>query len=120
MFCLNFIYSQTSYSCSRRIICFLNTSIKKYDIDTSYDESSLFFLNKMETMITHTTELQKSTYYIQSKTYNERRALFDFNVISDSGYNYTFMLSEDNKTLSILLFRDGKSILLIFIIKAVF
>ncbi len=117
---LSNLYSQKSYSCSSKGIAYWNQIINNWERDTFFEESSLFVVNRMESMITHTTETQKSVYYVQSKIYDKENSRIDFEVTSDLGNRYTFIFHDRNVSVQIFFIKDEISILQTFLIKAVF
>lgn len=112
--------AQTSYSCTYRQFCYLNEASQKYGNCEGYEESSLFKFNKDETLFIHTTETIKSTYYIESKQYDEKNDSYTCTVTSDVGNKYIYVFDRKNKEVRTTFKRDGKTTLLIFTVKAIF
>jgi len=112
--------AQTSFSCTYRQYCYGNVTTEKYGDCEGYEESSLFVMNKAETMFTHTIETIKSTYYVDSKEYDEKNDVFTYLVTSDVGNKYYYIFDIKNKEVRAVFKRDGKTILLTFTVKAIF
>lgn len=84
-------YGQSYFSCDYRQNCDWNSVTEEYDkCGDSYEEASLFKINKDGTVITHTTDNIKSTYYINSKEYDKVNDIWIYDVTSDIG-NITYM-----------------------------
>ena len=120
LFALNGSYAQTSFSCYYREYCHWNESEEEFDDCEGYDESSLFEMNKDETMIIHTIENMKSTYYVKDREYLETKKVWTYGVVSDVGNEYLYVFDPKNKEIRCLFKKNGKAILLRFYIKAVF
>ena len=61
------ISAQVSFSCTYREYCSWNDYTEQFVDCSGFEESSLFVMNESETMITHTTESIKSTYYVTGR-----------------------------------------------------
>lgn len=111
-------FSQTYFSCSFREICEWNPSTELFDICKGYEEASLFKMNDDETLFTHITDDQKSTYFINSKEYDSENDIFIYDVRSDVGNKYIYIFDPDNNQIRVLIFyADSSSKLVRFIIK---
>jgi hypothetical protein len=77
-------------------------------------------MNKAETMFTHTIETLKSTYYVESKEYDEKNDVYTYFVTSDVGNKYYYIFDPKNKEVRAVFEKEGKSILIIFTVKAIF
>lgn len=123
LFCLlgfTGIKAQVSFSCTHRQYCYWNETTKKYEDCEGYDESSLFVMNKAETMFTHTIESIKSTYYVGSKEYDEKNDVYTYNVTSDVGNKYYYIFDPKHKEVRAVYTKDGKTVLITFTVKAMF
>lgn len=112
--------AQTSLSCNYRQYCDWNVTTEKFENCKGYDDSSLFVMNKAETMFTHTTETDKTTYFIESKEYDKKNDVYTYEVTSDNGNNYFYVFDPKGEEVRILFDDKGKSKLIIFTVKAVF
>ena len=112
--------AQTSFSCTYRQYCYWNETTEKYGNCEGYEESSLFVMNKAETMFTHTIETLKSTYYVESKEYDEKNDVYTYFVTSDVGNKYYYIFDPKNKEVRAVIKKEGKTILLTFTVKAIF
>ncbi len=83
--------------------CYWNELKSTFDkCDDNPEYASMFTLNADETMFTHTTETGKSSYYVKDKEYKADYKSYVYNVISDVGNKYTFIIDLKNKLLTIL------------------
>jgi hypothetical protein len=90
-------------STSYKQTCFWNSSTKKFDQcgdETEY--ASMFTLNADETIFNHTTSDMKSTYYVSKKQYDADYDEYEYDVTSDVGNKYTFLVDLKNNELRIL------------------
>jgi hypothetical protein len=94
-------FSQTSISCEYKEQCQWNQYEGNwYDCGNSYEDNSLFVMNKDETMFTHTTSEIKSTYYVKKARYtqeDQENGFFAYDVVSDAGNEYYFIFDLENK-----------------------
>jgi|ERR1035437_3816734 hypothetical protein len=60
--------------------------------------STLFDFNKEMTMFTHTTATISSSYYIKSSSHTEEK-IWEYDIVSDVGNNYHFILDLKNNNL---------------------
>jgi len=112
--------AQTSFSCTYRDYCIWNKITEKFGNCDGYEESSLFVMNKAETMFTHTIESMKSTYYVTSNEYDKEKDVWSYYVTSDVGNKYLFVFDPKNKQIRALYVKDGESILIVYTVKAIF
>lgn len=117
---LSNLKAQSSFSCVEREYCYWNDTIKDFDNCSGYEDNSLFVMNASETMFTHTTESLKSSYYVQSKEYDEKNDVYRYKVVSDVGNEYIYIFDPKNKQIRALFVKDGETILLTFTVKASF
>ena len=120
LFGLTNLKAQVSFSCTYREYCYWNETTKKFVDCEGYEESSLFVMNKAETFFTHTIETIKSTYYVESKEYDEKNDVYTYNVTSDVGNKYYYIFDPKNKEVRAVFQRDGKTVLTTFTVKAIF
>ena len=97
-------FSQTTYVTSdARQTCYWDESLQKFshcgELETF---ECLFSLNADETMFIHTTPKMKSTYYIKNKSYNAEADAYTYEVISDVGNKYQFILGKTSENFVIL------------------
>lgn len=118
--CVTSTIAQISFSCYYREYCKWNQYSKEYEDCNGFDESSLFVMNKAETMFTHTTETMKSTYYVNEKDYDEENDVWTYYVTSDMGNKYFYVFDPKNKEIRAAFTRDGETIMVKFYIKAIF
>ena len=112
-------YSQISFSCDYREYCYWDKTNQEYINCRGHNESSLFDVNKGETMATHTTEDIQSTYYLSNKKVDSETNTISFIAKSDVGNSYIMMFSD--KQISFLSINDNSEIVLIkFSIKKIF
>ena len=116
----NNLKAQVSFSCTYRQYCYWNENSEKYEDCKGYEESSLFVMNKAETMFTHTNETLKSTYYIDSKEYDKKNDVYTYNVTSDVGNKYYYIFDPKNKEVRAVFTKEQKIVLLTFTVKAIF
>ncbi len=112
--------SQISISCDYQSYCQWNENLKKFQNCNGYDASSMFSFNEKETMFTHTTSEMTSTYYITKSSYNEELDIFTYDVVSDVGNDYVYVVDMKNKEIRALFHTEGKTYMVIFVIKSMF
>ncbi len=83
--------------------CYWNTTTSDFDkCGDNAEFSSMFTLNDAETIFTHTTSDIKSSYYVKDKEYKSEYDSYIYNVTSDVGNKYMFIVDLKNKLLKIL------------------
>lgn len=94
---------------SSKQLCYWDADTKKFDIncDDNPEYVSLFEFNADGTVITHTTSNIKSSYFVTSKKYDADYAADEYEVTSDVGNKYTFIVNLNAKNFVIL--SDGHS-----------
>jgi hypothetical protein len=112
--------AQTSFSCTYRQYCTWNDVTEKFENCEGYEESSLFVMNKGETMFTHTIESMKSTYYVNSSEYDKDKDVWSYSVTSDVGNKYLYVFDPKNKQIRAVYIKDGVTKLIVFTVKAIF
>lgn len=115
----NDLFCQVNISCNYREVCKWNYDTKNFDSCYSYEENSLFKINKNETMFTHITEDIKSAYYIDTKTQDDETGVFMVNVESDAGNEYIYFFDFKNNEIRVATESEGELIMIRFYIKRV-
>ena len=105
------VSAQSMYvSSEKRQTCYWNEALSKFsgcgDIE-SYE--SLFVLNGDATIFTHTTSKIKSSYYVKDKVYNKEKDLTTYDVVSDVGNKYQFIIGDGAVNFVILSTGHAKS-----------
>lgn len=118
----NHVNAQVSISCTYREYCEWNDQIKDFESDCNgYEDVSLFVMNESETLFTHTTETIKSTYYVKEKEYDNVNEVFTYTVTSDVGNEYYYIFDlKDKEVRAVFVNDEGKTMLLRFLVKAIF
>ena len=112
--------AQTSISCTERSTCLLDDDGDVIDCITK-EEPSLFVINDAETMITHTIESTKTTYYITESVYNEEDGTVLYTVKSDLGNDYIFHIDARERMIYVFYTDDDDDLWVVrFKMKAVF
>ncbi len=112
--------AQTSFSCYYREYCKWDDYSEKFENCQGYEESSLFVMNKDETMFSHTIETMKSTYYINKREYDSEKDVWTYSLTSDVGNKYLYVFDPKNKEIRAVYIKDGETMLIRFYIKAIF
>ena len=101
--------AQVSWSTSDKYTCYWDSDKTEWNNCSDVVEyNSLFFVNKGETMITHTTQDLKSTYYVKSYEHTQEdldNLLFKYGVVSDVGNEYSMFFDGKNKRIALLSFK---------------
>ena len=95
--------SQTNISSDEFDVCKWFPTDNYVDECVTVKQPCLFFVNKAETMIIHTTPTLKSTYYVQNKNYFEDTKTFVYNVNSDVGNSYVIAIDFKKSQVRIFL-----------------
>ncbi len=82
--------------------CWWNSTTQKYDNCTGSDESSLFKLNADKTMFHHTTASISSDYYVTKHEYDNTNDVNTYDVKSDVGNTYYFIIDVKNNQVRIV------------------
>lgn len=113
--------AQVSFSTTYRQYCYWDDVFEEFSNCNGYNDNSLFVMNDNETMFTHITEYQTSTYYVKGKEYDAVNDLFQYDVVSDIGNSYFYIFDPKNKEIRVLFFDDDDDlVLLTFTVKAIF
>ena len=92
----------TYFSCDTREECQWDTTSQQFVDCQKSDENSLFKLNKDKTMFEHTTETLKSAYYVAKYTYDDVNDVDVYDVTSDVGNKYTFIVDDVSSEIRIV------------------
>ena len=84
------------YSTNYKQECWWNDATQKYDKCTGSEQSSMFKLNADQTMFHHTTEKISSDYYVTKKEYDKDNDVYTYDVKSDVGNSYFFVVDIKN------------------------
>jgi hypothetical protein len=95
-------FSQSNYSCNTREYCDWENYSEKFVNCTSKDESSLFKLNTDHTLFEHTTADLKSAYYVSKYEFDAVNNVDIYDVTSDVGNKYTFIIDVEGSEVRIL------------------
>ena len=86
-------------------------------------KSSLITINETQTVITQTTEDNRSTYYINTSevlTNDKQEKIWRYDVTSDLGHSYTLLINPTNRTVKAVYIKDGVTQGTTFYIKAIY
>lgn len=109
---------QTSFSCTERATCLLDDNMEVIDC-IHREEASLFVINSAETMITHTTDETKTTYYVKARDVEDDT--FTYTVKSDTGNDYIFHFDTSDMTVMALYTDEDADVWAVrFKVKAIF
>lgn len=90
-------------STSYKEICNWNPATSDFDqCGDNAEFASMFTLNADETMFNHTTSTIKSAYYVTKKEYSSTCSCYEYDVTSDVGNKYTFIVDLDHNMVKIL------------------
>ena len=105
------VHAQTTYITSeQKQVCHWDSTEQKFSICTAQEEfQCMFTLNAEQTMFTHTTPGIKSSYYIQSKKYEAESDCYDYEVTSDVGNKYKFIIG--NNAANVVILSTGHEIM---------
>jgi hypothetical protein len=93
------------------------------DCTVDYNKPSLIIINKDQTVITQTTEDNRSTYYINTRevlTNDKQEKIWRYDINSDLGQSYTLFINPITKTVRAVYIRDGVTQGTTFYIKAIY
>ncbi len=99
------IQAQTAQNISTNYkqTCYWSKSSAAFtDCGDNKEYSSLFKINSDATMFYHTTNDIKSTYYVSKKNYLSNCDCYSYDVISDVGNKYTFIVDLEKNQLKIM------------------
>jgi hypothetical protein len=92
----------TFFSTERKSTCYWDVTAKEYRNCQDEAATTLFVLNPNKTVFRHTTDNMSSSYFVQNTTYAADKHLTSYEVVSDAGNRYTFMVPDDGASLLIL------------------
>lgn len=83
--------------------CYWNESKSTFDnCGDNAEYASMFTLNADQTIFTHTTASIKSSYYVKDHEYRSDYDSYIYNVTSDVGNKYMFIIDLKNKLVKIM------------------
>lgn len=85
-------FSQIYFSCNYREECQWNKEVKQFEECNKLEDLSMFVLNVDRTMFYHTSVSGKSAYYIQKNVKDDVKDVHTYEVYSDDGRKYLFVL----------------------------
>jgi len=100
--CMSAFAQSTYYSCDTREYCDWDSVNLKFVNCTPKDESSLFKLNGDKSIFEHTTSDLKSAYYVSKHEHDAVNDVEVYDVTSDVGNKYTFIVDTAYSELRIL------------------
>jgi IMP dehydrogenase/GMP reductase len=100
-------FAQLHISTKHRTDAYFDTDTDKYVVTDERDDNTLFKFNKAMTMFDHTTATISSTYYIESKTYDEKTERYELEIKSDVGNHYTMIIDLKELNLRFLYKQKG-------------
>lgn len=111
------VSAQTRISCSSFETCLLDENLEEVGcVET--EEPCLFTFSEAETMITHTTDVDKTTYYVTKREVDD--TMITYTTTSDTGENFLFIVMVDGSEV-LMFFTDGDdNFMIAFTVKAVF
>jgi hypothetical protein len=95
-------FSQVYFSCNFREECDWNNSTEKFEGCEKWENISMIKLNKDGTVFTHTTDDLTSRYYVDSKEYDETYDVYTYNVVSDNGNKYYWIIDLTNSEIRLM------------------
>ncbi|HVV04394.1 MAG TPA: hypothetical protein VHC96_09220 [Puia sp.] len=99
----------TYFSTDKKNTCFWDAQQRQYRNCQEENASTLFVLNANKTMFKHTTDQMVSAYYVQHTEYDNANKLMKYDVVSDAGNKYTFMVRDDGSNLTIFCDKGDNS-----------
>ncbi len=93
------LHMSTSY----KELCYWNPSSSDFDkCGDNVEYASMLTLNGDETIFTHVTNDIKSSYYVSKKDYVASCSCYEYDVTSDVGNKYTFIVDLDKDMVKIM------------------
>ena len=93
------VHASTSY----KELCYWNATNSDFDkCGDNAEYASMFTINADETMFTHVTNDIKSSYYVTKKDYVTSCSCYEYDVTSDVGNKYTFIVDLDRNMIKIM------------------
>lgn len=88
------------------------------NINKTVETATLFKFNANLSQFQHTNETISSTYFINSKEYDDEDGIWTLEVVSDVGNKYTYLINLTTKTITAVIFEDDGIRVVIFQIKS--
>jgi hypothetical protein len=107
----------TYLSTQKKNTCFWDAQQGQYRNCQEEDAATLFVLNANKSMFKHTTDQMTSTYYVQRTEYDNKNKLMKYDVVSDAGNKYTFMITDDFSYLTIFCEKGNDSYIIKYSVK---
>ena len=101
--CLSTIgFSQIYFSCDQREECDWDGETEEFVNCEKWEDYTMFKLNADASMFTHTTDKLKSVYYVESNSYDEEYDVYTYDVVSDVGNKYYWIIDLKNDEIRLL------------------
>jgi len=107
----------TYFSTERKNTCYWDAQQRQYRNCQEDEAATLFVLNANKTMFKHTTDQMTSSYYVQHTEYDSTNRLMKYDVVSDAGNKYTFMVRTDGSSLTIFCDKGDNSYIIKYSIR---
>ncbi len=117
VFAYNLAQAQTYVYSSEREYCAYNPRTDEFDKCESWEDHTLFVIDSRETKFEHYTDDVNSTYYIDSKEWNEDMGLNLWHATSNAGNKYTYVVNLKNNAIAVLHDDGDDSFIVTFTIK---
>ncbi len=108
--------AQTYVYASEREYCAYNPSTKEFDKCDSWEDHTLFVIDERETRLQHFTDDVNSTYYVDSKEWNDDMELNLWYVTSGAGTKYTYVVNLETNAIAALYDNGDESFIVTFTI----
>ena len=106
--------AQTYVYTNEREYCAYNPSSGEFDKCDSWEDHTLFVIDERETKLQHFTDDVNSTYYIDSKEWNDDMELNLWHVTSGSGTKYTYVVNLEGNAIAALYDNGDESFIVTF------
>lgn len=107
-------HAQTYIYTSEREYCAYNPSTDEFDKCDSWEDHTLFVIDSRESQLQHFTDDVNSTYYIDSKEWNDDMELNLWHVTSGSGTKYTYVVNLESGAVAALYDNGDESFIVTF------
>lgn len=108
--------AQTYIYTNEREYCAYNPSTEEFDKCDSWEDHTLFIIDKRESQLQHFTDDVNSTYYVDSKEWNDDMELNLWNVTSGSGTKYVYLVNLESNAIAALYDNGDESFIVTFTI----
>lgn len=108
--------AQTYLYTSEREFCAYNPINGEFDKCDSWEDHTLFVIDERETNLKHYTDDVNSTYYIDSKEWNDDMELNLWYVTSNTGTKYTYVVNLESMAVAALYDNGDESFIVTFTI----